>query len=176
MSSNQLSSGDVSASLARELQRSSTQSVMLSQVIADQLRINPTDLESLGLLLEHGPIPAGRLAELTGLTTGAITGVIDRLERAGYARRERDAHDRRRVFVQPLLEHAEQIAPHYLDLARSMDGLVAQYSELDLRLILGFVSRSNDLVQQQISKLQQDRANDRSGPRRKAGRSSRSAE
>jgi DNA-binding MarR family transcriptional regulator len=141
---------------------------VLSQVIAERLRINSTDLECLGLLVENGPIPAGRLAELSGLTTGAITGVIDRLERAGYARRERDPNDRRRVFVRPLLERIEAIGPLFLGLARTMDELVAGYSEQERELILDFVTRSNDLVQHHIASLQhEDVATGRSGSARK---------
>src|SRR5215471_21266429 len=64
---------------------------------AEAVRLNPSDLGCLCLLLLHGPSPAGRLAELTGLTTGAITGVIDRLERAGFAQRALDPSDRRKV-------------------------------------------------------------------------------
>src|SRR5207253_7948886 len=63
----------------------------------EDVGVNPTDLGSLCLLLLHGPAPAGRLAELTGLTTGAVTGVIDRLEKGGFVRREVDpaAEDRK---------------------------------------------------------------------------------
>ncbi|MBA2518706.1 MAG: MarR family transcriptional regulator, partial [Chloroflexia bacterium] len=61
------------------------QSVLFSQAIADQVGLNPTDLEALEVLLRQGPLTAGKLAEITGLTTGAITGVVDRLERKGYA-------------------------------------------------------------------------------------------
>ena len=116
--------------------------------------MNPTDLESLDLLTMHGPVPAGRLAELTGLTTGAITGVVDRLERAGYARREPDPTDRRRVIVRPLAENAEpEIAPLYEPLARAMAELYSGYSEQDLALILDFVTRANTLVLEETARL-----------------------
>ena len=62
---------------------------------------------------------AGRLAELTGLTTGAITGLVDRLERRGYARREPHPTDRRSVIVQPLIENAERdLAPSYAGMSQ----------------------------------------------------------
>src|SRR5215475_15485367 len=63
--------------------------------VAQAVGLTPSDLGCLCLLLLHGPSPAGRLAELTGLTTGALTGVIDRLEKGGFVRREVDPADRR---------------------------------------------------------------------------------
>ena len=71
------------AALNEAMRASSALSVLLSQAIADRVGISPTDLEALDLVIRHGPLTAGRLAELTGLTTGAITGLVDRLERRG---------------------------------------------------------------------------------------------
>jgi DNA-binding MarR family transcriptional regulator len=71
------------------------------QAVADHLGVNRTDLRSLELLLRHGPMTAGRLATELGLTPGSVTTLIDRLERAGYAQRQRDRRNRSRVFVTP---------------------------------------------------------------------------
>ena len=76
-----------------------TASIMFHQAVADRLGLNVTDHKCVDLLLLNGPLTAGELAQKTGLTTGAVTAVIDRLERAGFARREDDPHDRRRVIV-----------------------------------------------------------------------------
>src|SRR5919109_4685045 len=86
------------AALEREMRRMSGQSVLFSHAVAERVGMHPTDLECLGFLADEGPLPAGRLAELTGLTTGAVTRMVDRLERAGYVRREADPRDRRRVI------------------------------------------------------------------------------
>src|ERR1043165_7694421 len=72
----------------------SAQSILFSQAVADRLKLNSSDLECLDIVMLRGPVTAGELAQATGLTTGAITGLIDRLERAGYVRRARDAEDR----------------------------------------------------------------------------------
>lgn len=73
---------------------------LFNQAVADHLGLHPTDLQCLNLLtLEGGPVTTGRVAELTGLTTGSATRLVDRLERAGYVVRQRDAADRRRVLV-----------------------------------------------------------------------------
>jgi len=129
-------------------------STLLSAAIAARAGINPTDLESLDLLRRHGPMTAGRLAALTGLTTGAITGVIDRLERRGYARREADPTDRRRVVVHADVEIAKrELGPHYANLAEAMNAIVEDYSDQELALILGAVQRFNDAVRASVTGL-----------------------
>lgn len=86
----------------------------------EDVGLNPTDIGSLCLLLLHGPAPAGRLAELTGLTTGAVTGVIDRLEKGGFVRREVDPADRRKVIVVPDRERVDHdLFPHFPSLERA---------------------------------------------------------
>src|SRR5260370_19239740 len=83
---------EVEAALNAAMRDVSGQGVLYSQAVAERLGMNSTDLECLDHI-SRGPLTAGRLAELTGLTTGAITGVIDRLERAGLARRQRHPCD-----------------------------------------------------------------------------------
>ncbi|MFD7653677.1 MarR family winged helix-turn-helix transcriptional regulator [Actinosynnema sp. NPDC059797] len=75
--------------------------VTLHGRVAERMGLSPTDGKCLDLAVRaEGPVTAGRIAELSGLSTGAVTGVIDRLERAGYVRRVRDPHDRRKVLVE----------------------------------------------------------------------------
>lgn len=96
----------------------STQAVMRSQLIAQKLNLNSTDLESIEVLIRVGRTTAGILAKYTGLTTGAITGVIDRLVKAGYAVREYDPKDRRKVFVTINEKNiTENIDPFYTSLS-----------------------------------------------------------
>jgi DNA-binding MarR family transcriptional regulator len=147
------------AALDRAFRTTSAQSVMFSQAAADRLGMNSTDMECLDLLNLHGPMPAGRLAELTGLTTGAITGVVDRLERAGYVRRERDPADRRKVIVRPLPDRVADAGPVFLPMARAMQELFARYTDEQLATILDFATRANEITIQQIARL-------RSEPRR----------
>ena len=110
---------------------------------AEAVGLNPSDLGCLCLLLLHGPIPAGRVAELTGLTTGAVTGVIDRLERAGFAQRVLDPTDRRKVIVKPDETKVEQeLLPRFAQLneATSSD-FYTGYSQDELGVIRDFLSR-----------------------------------
>ncbi|MEV0680951.1 MarR family transcriptional regulator [Actinosynnema sp. NPDC050436] len=79
----------------------STLTILFHSRVAEQMGLSPTDEKCLDLALRADePITAGRIAELSGLSTGAVTGVIDRLEKAGYVRRVRDPHDRRKVLVE----------------------------------------------------------------------------
>ena len=86
--------------LVYEVRRSQAATDRYDQAVADAIGLNRTDMRCLDVIQREGPVPAGRLADETGLTTGAITTVLDRLERAGFARRTRDPADRRRVLVE----------------------------------------------------------------------------
>jgi DNA-binding MarR family transcriptional regulator len=109
----------------------------------EDVGMNPTDLGSLCLLLLHGPAPAGRVAELTGLTTGAVTGVIDRLERGGFVRREVDPADRRKVIVVPDAARVDRdLFPHFPSLQRAAaDEFYADFSVAELQVIGAFLRR-----------------------------------
>ncbi len=137
--------------------------VLLSQAVADRAGLNPSDLEALDLLVREGPMPAGRLAERTGLTTGAVTGLVDRLERRGYARRVADPADRRRVIVAPETGRVQaDLAPAYDDLREAMDALYARFSDADLAVVLDFVRRSTAVGEAHIARL---RARETATPR-----------
>src|SRR6476659_7508269 len=104
-----MSSGKaLSAEFIEACRRMSTTTLLFHGAVADKLGLNPSDHKCADLVREHGPLTAGRLAELTGLTTGAITGVIDRLERRGWVKRERDPNDRRKVIVAWAMSEEEQ--------------------------------------------------------------------
>ena len=140
--------------LGTEMQKLVAEVVLFHQAVADRLGMNPADLQCLNILSETGPVAAGRLAEETGLTTGAVTGVIDRLERAGYAWRERDPKDKRRVIVHPLPERARgEIGPLYASIGRSFAEMCSRYDEGELALILDFVTRSHPLNREETARL-----------------------
>src|SRR3984893_12063063 len=122
----------------------SGQGVLYSQAVAQRLGINSTDLECLDLVMLRGPVTAGALAEATGLTTGAITGVIDRLERAGVAWRERAPGDRRKVLVRALPVVEERIAPLFEPMQRAAMGTLSPFHDKDLALLLDFFIRARE--------------------------------
>ncbi len=160
MSSPSSSRGAIEAALERALRETSARSVLFSQAVADRVGMNPTDLESLDILARNGPMTAGRLAEMTGLTTGAITGLVDRLERRGYARREPHPTDRRSVMVKPLVENAERdLGPAYVTMSEAMDELMSRYDDEELATILDFMTRAATITTEQIARLRSDAGN-----------------
>ena len=139
--------------LEQALRRTSAQGVMISQAVAAKVGIASSDLECLDIIYMEGPVTAGRLAEATGLTTGAITGLIDRLERAGFAERTRDPGDRRKVLVQALPAADSRIGPLYGSLQQAMQRLYARYSKAELELILDFTQRCHEVAVQETARL-----------------------
>src|SRR5258708_12382269 len=103
---------ELEAALNAAMRDVSGQGVLYSQAVAERLGMNSTDLECLDHI-SRGPLTAGRLAELTGLTTGAITGVIDRLERAGLARRDPHPGHRRQTLVRMLPALSARLPPPF---------------------------------------------------------------
>src|SRR5919197_479532 len=104
---------DAFEELLLEVRRSQNATDRYDQAVADAIGLNRTDMRCLDIIELEGLVTAGRLAELSGLTTGAITTVIDRLEEKGLARRVRDPRDRRRVLVQIADETRAGAAQYY---------------------------------------------------------------
>lgn len=132
----------------------STWTVMFHNAIAEHVGLNITDHKCLDILMDRGPLTAGQLAETTGLTTGAVTGVIDRLEKAGYVQRGNDPSDRRRVIVQPILDKAgEELGPFFEHFRQRYMPLLENYNDDELRLVLRFVEDSIVFMQEEIDWL-----------------------
>jgi DNA-binding MarR family transcriptional regulator len=123
-------------------------SSMLLNACAERLGLHSTDWGCVLLLNEALPTPltAGQLAELTGLTTGAVTGVLDRLENAGYVRRERDPADRRRVIVQLVPEEMARIQPMFDGMIADMIAMHREYSDDELAVIVEMLTRSSEIL------------------------------
>ncbi len=130
----------------------SGQGVLYSQAVAERLGMNSTDLECLDHIV-RGPVTAGRLAEVTGLTTGAITGVIDRLERIGLARREPDPDDRRKILVRALPAVGKRVVPLFVPMERTAMAVLSSYREDELALLLDFLTRARDAALAALSEL-----------------------
>jgi DNA-binding MarR family transcriptional regulator len=116
----------------------STETIMFHQAVADVLGLHITDHKCLDFIYRYGAMPAGKLAELTGLTTGAVTGIIDRLEEAGYVRRVNDPKDRRRTIVEPTRNKKleRKIEALFTPLHDRMHKLLSSYSDSELAFLL----------------------------------------
>jgi DNA-binding MarR family transcriptional regulator len=134
------------------LREATGQSVVLSEAIARHAGLRPADLEVLGVIEQRGPLTAGQLGEITGLSPAAVTGLIDRLERAGVAERGSDASDRRRVLVS-VSAGAEPIAALYVALERDTRAAVGRYSPEELAVIGRFLRDMHEIGVDHVGRL-----------------------
>jgi DNA-binding MarR family transcriptional regulator len=139
--------------LARSAQRAATDGILFHQAVADRLGLHVSDLRCLNILVEVGSVPAGEIGERTGLTTGAVTRMVDRLERAGYVRREPDPADRRRVIVSPVPERMAKIAPMYSGMAQAWAATMTGYDDEQLKIVLTLFDRLHEITQVELARL-----------------------
>lgn len=141
------------------VRRMGAQSVIVSQTVAARFGLNTTDLEGLDLiqLQLQGQVTAGQLAAATGLTSGAVTALIDRLERAGYVERVDDPADRRRVLVRIREGSIVEIAKVYAPMQKRMFALWSRYSADELTVIEDFLTRSLELSVECVADLREGR-------------------
>ncbi len=142
--------------MEKEFREISTTGVMLHQAVATKLGLHITDHKCIGILAELGPISAGKLAEVTGLTTGAITGVLNRLEKAGYAKRVPNPDDRRNIRVEPrnLARFNDRMEDLLGPLRTLMRSLSSKYSTGELELFLDFMKASVAISRAETARLQ----------------------
>jgi DNA-binding Lrp family transcriptional regulator len=132
---------------------------LMSQAAADRIGINATDLNCLNILSFSGQLTAGELARATGLTTASITGVVDRLEEAGFVRRERDAVDRRRVVIHLNVPRAlGTVGPVFGPMMGAWQRIAAQYSDDELRLIVEFYGQMEQIIREHLARLREGQA------------------
>jgi DNA-binding MarR family transcriptional regulator len=123
------------------------------EVAAQKLGVNQTDLRALNVVENQGPLTAGRLAELMGLTTAAVTAVLDRLERAGYARRVRDEKDRRQVIVELTPLVGERAGPIWGPLGQEAAAAFARMSVEELESVIEYHRLGRELNERHIERV-----------------------
>jgi DNA-binding MarR family transcriptional regulator len=141
--------------LIKSLRKLSTRMVLFQQKSAHSLGVVLTDFKTADILNETGPLTAGELGKITGLSTGSVTALIDRLEQAGFVRREKDPNDRRRVMIVPVKEKHKHIKEYYASLNNDMAELCAQYTEEELSLIIEFIEKTIAIHEKQIQGSEQ---------------------
>ena len=134
----------------RRLTRSS---LMLQYAIAEKMNLNPTDAECIDFLIEMGPSTAGDLAKVTRLTTGAITSVIDRLQKAGFVKRENDPHDRRKVIITFIPKKHGKAKQYYAAMAKDVYELFSDYTESKLKLLIQHSDALTAIFQKHAEKV-----------------------
>ena len=149
--------------LGAEIRANQRATDKVDEVVADLLGVNRTDSRCLDILEQEGRISAGRLASSSGLSTGAVTAVVDRLERAGYARRVPDSSDRRRVLIE-LTERARELIWELMGRPMREAGrpMIDRYSDAELELLIEFQRRGREMqerhaewLREQIPKFRQ---------------------
>jgi DNA-binding MarR family transcriptional regulator len=150
--------------VVRALRRVNFQGSIFGQSVAIRLGLSESDIDALELLIDTGAATAGKLSEVMGLTSGAVTRVIDRLEQAGYVRRTSDPADRRRVVVEVVPERVATVQSLLESLERASAEEVDRYTADQLALIGDFLSRMADLTQTEAARLRTSPEGDPSEP------------
>jgi DNA-binding MarR family transcriptional regulator len=123
--------------------------------VADYLGLHRTDLRCLDILDLAGRQTAGELAARMGMSTGAVTAILDRLEKAGYVRRLRDPDDRRRVLVEPTELAGERGREIYGPFGEQVEPMFARFTDAQLALVRDFLRLGNDFYEVQTSRIEQ---------------------
>lgn len=133
--------------------------ILFVNTISEITGMHPTDIKCLDFLSDVKFATAGELAKITGLTTGAITAVIDRLEKIGFVKREADNKDRRKIIVRIIAEH-----PNNLELVRNifvnqLPNNLSEYSNEELNLIANWNKKLSDIFHSEIEKIRKNKIN-----------------
>ena len=133
----------------------STETIMFHQAVADELGLHITDHKCMDIIHRFGAMPAGRLGEMTGLTTGAITGMIDRLEKAGYVRRANDPKDRRKTIVEPVRNKKleRKIEMIFTPLHERMHKFLSSYSDNELTFLFDAITKLIEQTREESKRL-----------------------
>jgi DNA-binding MarR family transcriptional regulator len=140
-------------SVIRSLRRVNLQGSFFGQTVAIRFGLSESDVEALEVLLDSGAATAGRLSEVMGLTTGAVTRVIDRLEQAGYVRRVPDPADRRRVIVEVVPDRVAAVAATMARVGEASAPEIGHYSEAELAVINDFLTRMAAITREEATAL-----------------------
>jgi DNA-binding MarR family transcriptional regulator len=142
------------AELIEEVRLSQQATARFDQAVADALGLNRTDMRCLDVIEREGQVTAGRLAEATGLTAGAMTTALDRLERSGHARRVHDPADRRKVLVELTAEARSHGENFWGAHQAHSEELYRRYTTEQIELLLDFVRAGRELNEREAAALE----------------------
>lgn len=129
--------------------------IMFHQSAAEKVGLNLTDYKVLGIIPPEGT-PAGKIAAMTGLSTGMVTTVVDRLEQKGYVYRENDPKDRRKVIIKPNFQKVgASLGPIFQSFGQAMGKVMSGYTPDEIRVIQDYIAKSTEVFKQETQKLKQ---------------------
>ncbi|MDG3584113.1 MULTISPECIES: MarR family winged helix-turn-helix transcriptional regulator [Galbibacter] len=122
-------------------------SILMHEAIARKVGLSGTDHKYLGLIIEYEEMTAGKIAEITGLTTGSVTGLIDRLEKKKLVRRKADKNDRRKVLIVPnVTKIMGLLQPIFSDLQRRTQELIDTFSDEEINAIIRYFLSATEIM------------------------------
>lgn len=141
--------------LSQAVQRAGTLTVLHTNAVAHRVGISATEFEAMDIISRNQPITAGQLAEECGLTTGAVTGILDRLEKGKFVCRRRDPEDRRRVFIVPIENKArsQKVRELYKPMSDCFQLFVDRYSPEQIRFLIDMQNLANGMTEKAIKEL-----------------------
>jgi len=131
----------------------STETALFHQKAAERLGVGVTDTKAISVLMQEGPLTAGQLGDRLHITTGAVTNLVDRLEKRGMVNREADSNDRRKVLVTVVREGFESESNAYISIGEAFAKLYTTFSEKDLELIIHYQERQIEITKEQIANM-----------------------
>lgn len=146
----------LSTAIRESMRELSVQLSLLNHHVGGKLDMRDVDLDCLDLIARHGPLSPSALARRAGLHPATITGILDRLERAGWVARDRDPADRRAVLVRAVRERAGEIYRLYGGMNACLDTIFASYTEPELAVLADFLRRATDAGRQSTEDLAAD--------------------
>lgn len=147
---------DLVTKVRRLSQHYAYSSLQMHETVGRRAGLSGTDHKYLGFLLQKGQMTAGELSSLTGLTTGAVTGLIDRFEKKNLVKRRFAEYDRRKVLVEPVTENIMALLePLYREFRSKSEALIASFSNEEMKVIETYFLKAIDLMNETTSMLNQ---------------------
>ncbi len=145
---------EIITSVRRLSQQYSYSTIQLHEAVGRKAGLTGTDHKYLGFLIQNGQMTAGELSKLTGLTTGSVTGLIDRLEQKKFVKRRFIQDDRRKVIIEPNTKYImETFEPLYKEFRSKSEKLLSSFSPKEIKIIEAFLIKATELADQTTEKL-----------------------
>lgn len=145
---------DLIRQIRKLMQKYAYTSIQMHEAVARKAGLSGTDHKYLGFLIEKGQMTAGELSVLTGLTTGAITGLTDRFEKKKLVKRQFAENDRRKVIIVPEIENIMALLePLYRNFRQKSEDLTASFSESEIKIIENYFSKAIGIMEETTVRL-----------------------